>query len=140
MELIGRVAAIGPWNQNAELAASLITGIGFGLLGSWVVNRDRLHAFLRRKGVSQRSSQPSEWCDVLSKYPMFVTLHFKDERRLFGWPEVWPSDPEKGHFFIVFPSWTHETEPRRVEGVEGILVSVAEVRFVEFVPRKEGTS
>lgn len=138
LELAGTLHSFGPWTQNTELVASLSTALCLGLFGSWLANTDRLHAFLRRKGISQRSSRPSEWCDVLSKYPMFVTLHFKDERRLYGWPELWPSDPEKGHFFIVFPMWTHDDEPKPMKDVEGILVNVTDIRFVEFVPRMEG--
>lgn len=83
--------------------------------------------------VSNRSSQPSEWCGVFCKYPMYVTLHYKDDRRLYGWPEVWPSDPEKGHFFIVFPVWLHGESPAPMPEVEGILVDVRDVKHVEFV-------
>lgn len=138
LEGIGKIYSLGPWNSNAELAASLSTALAFGLFGSWVANRDNLHGYLRRKGISQRSSRPSEWCDVFSKYPRFVTLHFNDDRRLYGWPEEWPSDPEKGHFFIALPIWTHEAQPKAMIGVEGILVNVADVLFVEFVePKKE---
>ena len=137
LERIGSIYSVGHWTLNSELAASLVTALALGLFGSWVANRDRLHGYLRRKGISQRSSRPSEWCDVLSKYELPVTLHFKDDRRLFGWPEEWPSDPEKGHFFIVLPSWIHEAEPQAMTSVEGILVNVTDVRFVEFVKRKE---
>lgn len=135
LERIGSIYSLGQWTVNSELAASLATALVLGLLGSWVANCDKLHGYLRRKGISQRSSRPSEWCDVFSKYQLPVTLHFKDDRRLFGWPEEWPSDPGKGHFFIVLPTWTHEAPAQPMTGVEGILVDVSDVRFVEFVKR-----
>ena len=118
LERIGSFYSLGSWNTNSELIASLTTALVIGLFGSWVANRDHLHGYLRRKGISQRSSRPSEWCDVFSKYQLFITLHFKDDRRLYGWPEEWPSDPEKGHFFIVLPRWIHEarSEPTHIAG------------------------
>ena len=133
LELIGRTYSVGQWSASSELAASLITALLLGFFGAWVVNRDNVHRWLRSKGISRRSSQPSEWCDVFSKYQLFVTLHFTDDRRLYGWPEEWPSDPEKGHFFIVMPVWIHEDPARPMVGVEGILVNISDVRFVELV-------
>lgn len=133
LEYIGRWRALGQWSNNSELIASLFTGLSLGLFGSYIVNKDNFHQFLRDKKISSRSSQPSEWCGVLTKYQLFCVLHFKDDRRLYGWPEVWPSDPEKGHFFIVFPVWVHETPNVAMSGVEGILVNVAEIKHIEFV-------
>ena len=133
----GRWVVIRVWDVNAELIASLCTALMLGLLSAYIVNADSLHQFLRRTKFSTRSSQPSEWCGVLTKHQLFVTLHLKDDRRLYGWPEVWPSDPEKGHFFIVLPVWTHDAEPLPMKGVEGILVSVADVKHIEFVQRTE---
>jgi hypothetical protein len=139
LEYVGLWFALRPWDTNAELLASLFTGLALGLFGAYVINTDSLHQFLRHKGISSRGSQPSEWCGVLAKYPRFVVLHFKDERRLYGWPEVWPSDPEKGHFFIYLPVWAHELPHTPMTGVEGILVSVADIKHIEFVQPKEST-
>lgn len=135
LEHMGRFYALRPWDANVELLASLITGLLLGLLGAYVVNKDTLHQFLRDKKISNRSSQPSEWCGVLTKYPLYCVLHFKDDRRLFGWPEVWPSDPEKGHFFMASPVWVHEIPHVPMTGVEGILVNVSEIKHVEFVKK-----
>lgn len=137
LEYVGRWFAFRTWDSNAELIASLLTGLSLGLLGAYVVNKDSLHQFLRRRGISTRSSQPSEWCGVLTGYQLFCVIHFKDDRRLYGWPEVWPSDPEKGHFFIVAPIWVHETPNVPMTGVEGILVSVSDIKHIEFVTRQE---
>lgn len=133
LELLGTVRAFRPWDESSELVASLLVALVLGFCGSYLVNKGTLHQFLRRKKISTRSSQPSEWCDVFCRYQLFVTLHFKDDRRLYGWPEEWPSDPEKGHFFIVLPVWTHDTTPTPMTGVEGVLINVTDVRFVEFV-------
>ena len=139
LEYIGRWHVVRPWDVNAELLASLVTGLSLGLLAAFLVNKDSLHQFLRDRKISSRSSQPSEWCGVLSKYQLFCVLHFKDDRRMYGWPEVWPSDPEKGHFFIAFPVWVHDAEHVEMLGVEGILVSVSDIKHIEFIQQPKGS-
>lgn len=133
LEIVGRFAAIRPWDTNAELLASLVTALALGLAGAYIVNTDRLHQWLRDRRISNRSSQPSEWCAIFCKYPLYVTLHYQDDRRLYGWPEAWPSDPQKGHFFIVSPVWLHGDSSEPMPGVEGILVDVRDIKHVEFV-------
>lgn len=133
LEFVGRRFSVGPWTPDVELVASLMTALLVGLATAYLVNNDALHAYLRKKGISKRSSHPSEWCGVLTEYPCHVVLNLKDERRLYGWPEVWPSDSEKGHFFIVYASWLCGSESIELEATEGILVDVKDVSFIEFV-------
>ena len=64
-------------------------------------------------------------------------LELKDGRRLYGWPTVWPSDPEKGHMFITEPSWVHAEPAVELTGTEGVLVEIKDVSHVEFAKRKE---
>lgn len=110
--------------------SAIILGVIFAL----VINNDRFHATLRDKGISRRSAHPSEWCGTLSEHARYVVLNLKDDRRLYGWPKVWPSDPEKGHFFITVPSWIDaEGKEHTLESIEGLLVNVADVKWVEFI-------
>lgn len=136
LEFAGRWVQLRTWDTNAELVASLFTALVLGFAGAYIVNTDRLHQWLRDWRISNRGSLPSEWCGVFCKYQMYITLHYKDDRRLYGWPEVWPSDPERGHFFIVFPVWLHGDSPTPMPQVEGILVDVRDVEHVEFVKDK----
>lgn len=133
LEFIGNWVRLREWDTDAELVASLTTALALGFAGARIVNTDSLHQWLRDHRISNRSSQPSEWCGIFCKYQMYVTLHYKDDRRLYGWPEVWPSDPERGHFFIVFPVWLHGESRSPMDGVEGILVNVQDIKHVEFV-------
>ncbi len=65
-------------------------------------------------------------------------LHFSDERRLYGWPKEWPTDPDKGHFYLMQPSWIREDETMfDVTGVEGLLVDVKDVKWVEFMHKSQ---
>ena len=73
-----------------------------------------------------------------------MVLHLKDNRRFFGWPSEWPSDPERGHFRVTEGQWlTDEHEitdspdandsEREHEDVFELLIPVSEVAMVEFV-------
>ena len=43
----------------------------------------------------------------------------------------------KGHFFVTNAAWLGEDEPIDLPSVEGILVSVADLEFVEFMKEPE---
>lgn len=141
LEYIGQWKNFRQWDSEADLVASLLTAVALGLLFAYAVNTDGFHKFIRTRGLSKRSSHPSEWCGTLTNFPSYVVLHLKDERRLFGWPEVWPSDPDKGHFFIITPSWIlDDGKDMELYGVEGLLVDVRDVKWIEFIKKPEITS
>lgn len=112
-----------------SLVISIIIGIG----SAFFVNSDFLHACLRMLRVTKESSVPTEWSGAFGYKETKVTLEFFDQRRLSGFIELRPSDPKNGHFLIVYPAWVTEKGEIRVENVEKMLISVADVRWVEFV-------
>lgn len=130
---IGTHVRIGNWDKDAELILSILTAIAFGFLAAYVTNTDILHKWLRQKHISKQSSHPSEWCTTFSREAKYVALELKDGRRLYGWPQIWPSNFEKGHIYITEPSWIHGESPVELSGNDGILVSVTDVLHVEFV-------
>lgn len=134
---LGEWVKLGTWDKDTELIASVITALTLGVAFAYLANKDTLHGFLRRIGLSQRSSLPNEWCTVLSPREQFVVLHLTDDRRLYGWPKVWPSNPEKGHMFITEPSWIHGDNPVELPGIEGVLVNVKDIAHVEFTKIQE---
>jgi hypothetical protein len=148
---IGEWRSIGHWDSEGELFASLVTAIALGLMFSYLMNSDRLHGLLRKFNLSSRSSHPSEWCTAFDTKKAYVVVHMKDERRLYGWPHIWPSDPTKGHLLIVQGSWLRDcSEDDGVgdrsevapESDREILIDVADVKWVEFVvnPEEENDS
>jgi len=138
LEYLGQWKALRPWDSDADLVCSFLSAIALGVIIAYVLNTDRFHRILRKIGLSTRSAHPSEWCGTLSEHARYVVLHFKDDRRLYGWPKVWPSDPEKGHFFIIRPSWLDaDGKNYPLEPIEGLLVNVADVKWVEFLKEPE---
>lgn len=128
-----RVVVLRVWDEDAGLLASVLTALLFGLVAAFVTNKDTIHARLRRFGLSQRSALPNEWCTVFAPREQFIVVHFKDDRRLYGWPKVWPCDPEKGHLFVTMASWIHAESAIELAGTEGVLVDVKDVAHIEFV-------
>ena len=68
----------------------------------------------------------------------WVVLHFTDGRRLYGWPEEWPDQPDKGHFVLVEPEWLLENNDRApLYQVATMLVPASEIKMVEFLKENE---
>ncbi|TJZ77528.1 DUF6338 family protein [Chitiniphilus eburneus] len=146
--LIGKKWSFGPWLEPADIAISIINATTLGFLLALVSNSDWFHSRLRKLRLSSRSAHPSEWCAVLKANPAYMVFHLKDERRLVGYPLVWPSDHEKGHFFITNCRWlldddgnsesseNQDSNHIEVDYAEGILMHSSDVKMIEIL--KEG--
>ena len=133
---IGEVWSIGVWTESSSVVASIIIAILFGVVFSYFANNDKIHKFLRDKGITRKTSYPSEWFGSFLNNVTFVVLHFEDERRLYGWPIEWPSEPINGHFVLADPSWIKEDgSEKRITGVNNILIDVKDVKWVEFLEK-----
>lgn len=63
-------------------------------------------------------------------------LHLKGERRLYGWPEEWPSQPDRGHFRISEGEWlsdNNKNDGKSTPEISAILIPAIDVEMVEFV-------
>ena len=120
----------------AESAASIIVAIIVGLCLSGISNTDMLHRGLRWLGVTRETSFPSEWYSAFARHGdnAYIVLHLQGGRRLYGYAVEWPSEPKNGHFCIVEAEWLDENERIALKGVSAVLISAAEVIFVEFLP------
>lgn len=131
---VGQYWSAGSWDTTTEVVWSPVMAVAVGVVFSWLANNDKAHKWFRGKGITRETSFPSEWFGTFLKEVTFVVLHFKDERRLYGWPIEWPSEPTKGHFLIADPSWVGESgEELRIARVKNILVDVNDVKWVEFL-------
>lgn len=129
---LGQKVDLGVWTSTSSLAASLITALTVGVVLSVGTHVDA-HALLRKWGLSSRSSHPCEWFGIFKEYQRFVVLHLKDGTRIFGWPKVWPSESQSGHFFITSAHRTAaDGEQQDLPHLEGILIDAKDVSWVEF--------
>lgn len=125
---------LGTWTVEVELLASVATALFIGVSFSWASNSDWIHSKFRKWNITKRSAEPSEWCGVLSAYQRYVVLVLADERRVMGWPKVFPSSPESGHFFLMDASWlAADGGEQRMEAEEGVLVNIKDVKFVHIL-------
>ena len=94
----------------------------------------------RRARVTRETSHPTEWYSTFARYgeSCCVVLHPQGERRLYGFAEEWPGNPQEGHFRISDAEWLADGDRRiPVDGVSAILIPATEVTMIEFVPFRE---
>lgn len=132
---IGRYNPCGFWDKQSELFCSTLTAVLLGTIFSYFANRDGFHKIIRKFGITRETSYPSEWFGAFLKNITYVVLHFEDERRLYGWPIEWPSDPDRGHFVLVQASWLDGEKEIPITGVQSIMVNVKDIKWVEFMEK-----
>ena len=121
------------WPAGLELTAAMASAVGVALLVVYCANHDTAHGLLRRVGVTRETSYPSEWYSAFAEYPgHYVVLYLKDESRLYGWPEEWPSNAREGHFRIAEAEWFTEGRWVSATGTAVILVPATDVVMIEF--------
>lgn len=133
---IGEYFCIYYWNSNSELVWSVLCAILLGAVFSYYANNDKIHKKFRDIGFTRESSYASEWFGAFIKNVTYVVLHLDDERRLYGWPLEWPTDPNKGHFVLTSASWLSDNNSEIfLEGVENIMIDAKHVKMVEFMEK-----
>lgn len=131
----GGVWADAPFTKTGEITISVPIAIMLGLVAVRIANNDTLHRLLRNLQFTRETSYPSEWYSAFSRHPdSYVVLHLKGERRLYGWPEEWPTRPDLGHFLIAEGEWLVDDDRVLAKGVSAIMVPASEVEMVEFLP------
>jgi hypothetical protein len=93
------------WTPEKDVVWSLICSLVTGLAFALCANRDWAHSLLRCVGITKRTSYPSEWYSGLHRFKREMILHLKEGRRMRGWADEWPDQPDHGHFLIQNPKW-----------------------------------
>ncbi len=133
--LVGSLAGVAPlWTGESEIVVAVLVAVAVAVVAVYASNHDTLLRFLRWIGLTRETSYPSEWYSAFARNPeCYVVLHLKGERRLYGWPEEWPSRPDQGHFRIAVAEWLTEEGSISATGVSTILVPGDDVEMVEFL-------
>jgi hypothetical protein len=138
---VGRFISLGYWNGKSEIAALALTGVAFGIVGSYFANNDGLYGIGRRLKLTRRTTYPSEWYGAFSDQIRYVVLHLSGSRRIIGWPRQWPSESQTGHFMLMDAAWLVE-DGREIPLTrdESILIAAKDVEMVEFLRTDEEIS
>ena len=126
------------WSIGLEAVVSVLSAVIFALGVASISNNDFAHKLLRRIGFTRENSYSSEWYSSFAQNPdSYVVIHFRDGRRLYGWPVEWPSRPQQGHFRVVEGEWLNQGEDARHDETEAeiheTVFSVEDVTMVEFI-------
>lgn len=136
---IGQWWSISNWTSTVEALWSFSLAAAIGLMLAWFALNDKLYAFARTlKLTSRGSTLIQEWSWAFLEYrERFIVLNLLDGRRLMGFPRVWPSDPVKGFFIIEDPFWLEGKSMRSYDGVTSVIISNADILWVEFLNKPE---
>jgi hypothetical protein len=89
----------------------LLCLIGISIILSFIASAMiswQIHIAIAKKIKCSRGPiSESVWLDVCHSLDEhdYVILNFKDGRRLWGYPALFSSNPEKGHFFLLDAAW-----------------------------------
>ena len=126
-----------PWPASLEIIVPTLSAVAFALVIAYLFNGDLTHKAFRLIGVTRETANPAWYSSFANNTDCYVVLHLKDERRLFGWPEEWPSHPGQGHFRITEASWldadNSDSQYENRREIYAIIVAVGDVEIVEFV-------
>ncbi len=130
---VGHYYSVGNWNETSELLWSVFFAVSLGIIFVYFANNGYLHSLLSRLKVTKQTPYPSEWEDIFNQVATYVIVNLKNERRISGWPIIFPSDPTKGHLVLQDPEWIIDGEYIKLESAEYITISVADIEYVEFL-------
>lgn len=135
---LGKYYSFGAWSNNVHLVWSYAVAVIFGFTFSTFANNDRLHSILRTLRITKETSYHCEWFGTFNCNESFVIIHLNDERRIFGWPTEWPSDPTKGHLVLMNPSWVLPDGYQDMPTVKLMIFNVSDIKWVEFLQDTPG--
>lgn len=116
VQALSKLASLAGWMDDETWEAVAPSGTVaiaavLGFLAALLANRDVPHRWLRRWRVTRETAYPTDWYGVFASHPdCFVVLHFRDGRRLYGWPSQWPGRQDDTLFVIAGPQWLTDAE------------------------------
>ncbi|MBP4001512.1 DUF6338 family protein [Pseudomonas koreensis] len=129
------VYSLGEWTSTSRSLSSALVALSLGAFSCYLACNDKLHKWLRDKNITKKTSHPTEWYGAFTEFPRFVVLHLVDERRIYGWPLHWPTEPKEGQFVLQDPSWLEDDGAEIQLGAELFTIDASRVQWVEFTEK-----
>ncbi len=113
--------------------------IGLGFACGYVKGHHLLVLFLRKCGLTQRSSRESVWFDVFMNYTGYVQANLADGRSVLGWVKQYSEAGEERTLFLEQACWVIDgADPVDVPGDGMILLTEkADIRSVMFLGQEQ---
>jgi Family of unknown function (DUF6338) len=121
--------------QKWPLAGLAGISIGLGLLVGVNGTKDISGSFLRRLGVSQRTTRNSVWNDVFHERGGAVQVGLADGRMVMGWVQHYSDDSDDSSVFLEKAAWVDPEQHTQTQIVgDGILLTKeSKIEFIEFL-------
>lgn len=115
--------------------SQLLVAILLGLGAAFAWNKNWVHKWLRRWGLTAESAYRSARYSAFAfNRDCYVVLHLKGERRLYGWPAEWPGATDDDYFLIEERAWLSEDGREFTREISHMLIPESQVEMIEFVP------
>ena len=79
--------------------------LAIGLAWSYEANNQRLFSFLRKCKITQKTTKPSVWVDILTRNRKFVIVDLKNGRRVYGWPAAFSEEASERSIYLEQATW-----------------------------------
>ncbi|MBQ4851407.1 DUF6338 family protein, partial [Pseudoalteromonas sp. MMG012] len=87
------------------IIVTLISAVAVPLIVGFVIHNDLHMHFLRTLKVTNKTSRDTAWDDVFTTSDRYITVNFKDDRRLTGWPMYYSNSPDEGFVYLCNSAW-----------------------------------
>ncbi len=119
--------------NNDSIVYILIFSILIPIILSFFQNRDYMMRMMRYIKITDKTARETVWIDVFTDHKKYITINFKDGRRLLGWPMYYSNNPNEGMIYLYDPSWITDKLDRIDIGIHGMLIEdKSNIDFIEF--------
>ena len=130
------------WSADGGLIWSLLIAVALGFILVYYANNGKFHRWLRNRNISNRTSHPSEWYNILKSAchdeRRRILFHLTGNRRLEASVEEWPDQADAGHFILADCQWILDNNDAvALHKVWRLVLPAIEVEMMEIEKRDD---
>jgi hypothetical protein len=119
-----------------SISLTLVVSVILPLCAGTIIHHDIHMKVLRFFKVTNRTSRETAWDDVFTSEYRYITAHFKNGKRLTGWPMYYSNTPDEGYVYIYNAAWVNDDNKYVESCSHGILINKEDVEYIEFMLHK----